>query len=278
MRQASGRKAERPHLPAIAVVGDLHTNSVYGLFPPSFTLDAGNVISANKYQAWLWDCWLDFSEYIKRYDVCHVIVNGDLPQGINFKDAQLMSVNEADQIKLAATVLDPLLYRAGLPKPKLFIARGTGFHDGRSGALAEVIAQKVGAIPDEGGCYSRWQIWLNWRGHLVHATHHIGVAPVYPYTPLARELTNWKIRSVSGGLLPDVDLRAHVHRCNAIQDNSGRWIATSPAWQLQTQYTHQKAPAMLPEIGGLIVWENDDGELYIKRKLYPLPAPTVQTV
>ena len=156
----------------------------------------------------------------------------------------------------------------------VYITRGSGFHDGKVGERAEQIAREIGAREVD-GARSSWEHWIEWREKPIYATHHTSTAAVYPLTPLQREMREARERAVGGWLLPDIDIRSHVHRCSAIQDNAGRWIVTAPAWQLATAFSHKVAPAKLPSIGGLVITLDEENQIQVKRKRYNLPLPTV---
>lgn len=266
----------KPKRHAIAVVGDLHANGTTGLMPPTFRTQAGNVIHANAQQKFLWRSWLDYCKWLDDWHIDAITINGDLPQGVNARDAEILSPNESDQINFVLQVLDPLIHVKNRKRTEnLYITRGTGFHSGKAGSREETIAQMVGAVRDANGAYSRYVNWIQWRGKLLHFTHHINSAAVYPLTPLQRAMREHGERAQMGMLMPDVDIRSHVHMCNAIQANDGRWAATAPAWQLQSEFAHKVAPASVPSIGGLLICQDElnENNLRVLKRLYSCPPP-----
>jgi hypothetical protein len=264
--------------PALVVVGDLHANSPVGLMPPTFTLDTGNVISANPAQRLLWSKWEYLWEYATtRFAVETVIVNGDIPNGINARDVETLTTNESDQIRFGVEVLGPV-QKVAEQGAEVWVVRGTGYHSGGAGSREESIAREIGACRYESGRYSNYERWLDWRGKLVHAMHHISSAQVYPYTPLARELMNYRIRAQGGDPMPDIAVRNHVHKCHVLQENDGRVIATAPAWQLSTEFIYKVAGPSKPHLGGLIFWLNEENEIQIKRVLFEPPRAPVHRV
>lgn len=269
-------KPKRHKRAAVAVVGDLHSNSTVGLMPPQFRTQAGNTIKANAQQKFLWRSWLDYCKWLDEWDIDAIIINGDLPQGCNSRDTQTLSMNESDQIEIVLQVLDPLIYSHNKKRTdQIYITRGTGFHSGKDGSREEIIAKEIGAVRDTNGAYSRYVNWLQWRGKLLHFTHHINHAAVYPLSPLQRAMREQRERAQMGMLMPDVDIRSHVHMCNAIQANDGRWAATAPAWQLQSEFAHKVAPASVPSIGGLLICQDElnENNLRVLKRLYSCPPP-----
>jgi hypothetical protein len=242
--------------------------------PPTFTTDAGNTITPNAAQVFLWACWLDFCRSLSAFELDAIIINGDVPNGVNFRDSQILSPNENDQRRFGIECLTPLIRNRTCP---IYMIRGTGFHAGGAGSREEMIADAIGAEPDETGHFSRWFLWYQWREKKVFATHHTPNARVYPHTPLWRQLNSSKIRAVDGWPLADVNVRSHVHMCNALEDNKGRWIATVPSWQMPTEFVWKVAPDESPAIGGLIFWQDEEGQINCKRKLYDLPLPHIET-
>jgi hypothetical protein len=266
-----------PKRAAIAVVGDLHSNSTAGLMPPTFKTNAGNVLTQNPQQEFLWNAYTDYCAWLNDWNIEGIVINGDIVQGINAKDAQLLSVDESDQHRFALECLKPLVFLPSGKKrtPYIYLTRGTGFHSGKNGSREEIIAAQIGAVRDENGAYSRYVNWIQWRGKLLHFTHHIHHASVYPLSPLQRAQKEARERAQLGYLMPDVDIRSHVHTCHAIQGADGRWTATAPAWQLPTEFSYKVVPASLPSIGGLLICQDElePQKLRVLRRLYSLPNP-----
>lgn len=278
MRDSANRKA-KPN--AVAVVGDLHAGSTVGLMPPSFRLDAGQTVTPSKQQKWLWTCWLEYCKWLNEFELDALVINGDLPNGINPRDAQNLSANESDQINFVLEVLDPLLYQHSKRRFRaVYVTRGTGFHAGGAGSREETIAREIGAVQDENGAHSRYVNRLDWRGQRLFFTHHINRSSVYPLTPLQRAQNEWRIRCQRrGSRMPDVDIRSHVHTSHWIQSADNKWTATAPAWQLMTDFSHKVAPAAEEDFvtgGFAICLENE--QVNLKRRLYPLPNPIALTI
>jgi hypothetical protein len=263
---------------AVAVVGDLHTGSTVGLISDYSTNEEGAPIGQSPFQKWLWACWLEYCDWLNNFEIDALIINGDLVQGVNGRDSQLATSNEAVMKQLCIDVLQPLVCVEGTQRTKnIYITRGTGFHSGGGGSREETIGEAIGAHRDSNKQYSRWANWLSWRGKVLHATHHISVAAVYPLTPLYRAQREMRERAQRGYPMPDVDVRSHVHTCHMYEATDNKWIVTAPAWQGMTEFSHKVAPASIPTIGGLVLClENERVE--IKRKLFPSSSPVLMEV
>ncbi len=259
---------------ALIVVSDLHVNSTVGLCPPDMELPDGGAYQPNKFQQWLWGNWLHFCKWTARFPNRAVLLNGDVVQGIHTRrDAQIITTSKTLMRRAAIQVVEPLLDGAG----EIFFNIGTEFHDDLGGDDIEEIAKNFDVKPDgETGRYARWVLWLSIQGKLIHATHHISVAGVYPTTPPARAWKLAKELHVDGGLpLPDVMIRSHVHRFGIYPDSNGRILYTTPAWQLKNAYIWKRNPLAIPSIGGMALWV-EDGEIKCLTQRYPVPfsSPT----
>ena len=269
-------KTSKPR--GVAVVGDLHAGSTVGLMPEGFTLDNGAPVGQSPEQKWLWACWLEWCKWLNDFELNALIINGDLVQGVNGRDAQLMTGNEADMKRLCVQALEPLLYnKRKLRAQNIFVTRGTGWHSGGAGSREETIAELIGAHKDTLGRYSRFVNWMEWNGKVIHATHHISVASVYPLTPLYRAQREMRERAQRGYPMPDVDIRSHVHTCHAYESTDNKWIVTAPAWQMPTEFAHKVAPASHPSIGGLVIWLNGN-RVEVSRKLFNLSKPSLMQI
>jgi hypothetical protein len=260
---------------AVAVVGDLHVGSTVGLMPPELRLDKGQKILPSPQQEWLWQCWIEYCKWLDSFEVDAIVLNGDLPNGINARDAENLSMNESDQINFVVAVLDPLLNPEGQRRAKsVYVTRGTGFHAGNASWREEQIAKQVDAVRDAYGASSRYVNDLTWREQRLFFTHHISFASVNKLMPLERTQREWRMRcQVRGTRMPDADIRGHVHTSYAIESNDHKWTATLPAWQLLTQHAHKVAPAGEGDFvtGGGVIWLDEKGKVRLERLLFPLP-------
>ena len=260
---------------AVAVVGDLHAGSTVGLMPPSFKTVSGQILVYSDEQKWLWERWLELCAWYGEYELDALILNGDLPNGINARDAENLGANESDQINLVVAALKPLLYVGHKRRVQnVYVTRGTGYHAGAASWREEQIAKWIGAVCDKNGAYSRYVNDLTWRGRRLVFTHHINTASVYPLTPLQRAQRDWRVRcQAKGTRMPDVDIRGHVHTSYAYESNDNKWIGTLPSWQLLTQHAHRVVPMAEQDLvtGGGLIWLDENGKVILERRLYRLP-------
>lgn len=266
-------KKNQASLPLI-VVSDLHVNSTMGIWPEEFEGEDGNLFRQNKFQRTLWRWWGEFIEWADtqtggKFDL---VFNGDLVQGVHStKDISVIVSNHKDMRRAAAQVMEPLARKAR----KLYIVRGTEWHDGKGGEDIETIAEDLEAERDVvTGQYSRWILWKRMGSKLGHFTHHISVSSDYPLTAMRKEIDRAKREHVDHGQpMPDFQVRSHRHQCDVALDGDYSLFVT-PAWQLGTSFVVKRNPLSLGDIGGLLLYE-EDNEVRWKFKKFVLPHPVV---
>lgn len=264
----------------IVVVSDLHVGAESALLPPGFKTGSNEVV-LNKRQRYLHACWLDFIVQVGQRcgkQKPHLVINGDLVQGAHpDKDGQLSLSTDVDQGLAVKQVLAPLLKIVN--REAVFVIKGTEFHDAAGGKFAEDVAESIGArIDPDTGRRSRWGLWLEHEGKLGFYTHHASTAKGNPGTPMQRELQlALENKHKHGWPVPDYQVRSHVHKHRVVGDyDDERHIITTPAWQLHTAYGYKKDPLWLPDIGGLLLWVEDDNVRW-KAIRYPFPKPRIET-
>lgn len=253
----------------IVVVSDLHVNSTVGLWPPEFVRDGGAEVPQSRFQRWLWACWLDFCKKMRRIGPHIVVFNGDPIQGCrSSRDVQLMLANETDMLKAAKEVCTPLAESA----QAAYFVRGTEWHDGVGGKDAEALASMVkGVTKDRDAQYSRWTLRMELDSKLFAFAHHTSVARVNRSQPAARTFREAKERLADKKTpVPDVIVRSHVHHWGFYPDDCGRLFITTPGWQLPNAFTHKIAPEDLPDIGGVVLWVEND-TVRFEKYLYQIP-------
>jgi hypothetical protein len=204
-----------------------------------------------------------------------LFLNGDVVQGINRKDGQLVSTNPADQEQIALVALRPLADKVS----HMDLTYGTEWHEGPANhvlyqvylALSREFPGKVSA-PDYG-------LWRSWEGKLVHISHHraFSRSPVATATPLATTLARMLAEAPKrGGAAPDIVIRAHGHTSMVLQCGMGLAVCTA-GWQLHTAHGIQLWPEWAPEIGGMIL-TMEEGEVLCHERVYRLGRPEVLPV
>jgi hypothetical protein len=248
------------------VVSDTHCASTLGLCSPNgHKLDDGGMYKPSRLQKKVWGIWEEFwGDWVPKvtkgepYDL---IINGDAIDGDHHNTTTIISRNLHDQYRAAKDCLEPQVARCLGSGGRYYHVRGTEAHVGQSAQEEERLAEALGAVPDEEGNYSRWELWKRIGGALTHFTHHIGTtgSQAYESTALMREMVEAFVESGRwGDTPPQVVVRSHRHRCMSITipTKEGYGIVTvSPGWQLKTPYTFKIAGARVgqPQFGGLLI-------------------------
>lgn len=272
----------------LLVVSDFHAGSIYGLWPPSVQVQAGQTshsITYTKGQEALWQAWLGFLQDVREARPDAVVVNGDLIDGR--QKAQLgteaLTVSMSDQREGAIAILQTLREAIGPDVPMYFV-QGTEYHDEKAGDEAEKVAESLfGTLAPEGvgvGKHSKEGLNLEFTsGVVVNIQHGISVAGgLYRATPLDREGV-WSALAGKEGKFPKADavIRSHAHYFCHVEHQS-KHIVITPCWQLQTRYMRRNsAYRMLPDIGGLFIYidpaakATHDDPIRIRKILFDMP-------
>ncbi len=261
------------HTPHILVIADLHVGSTVGLWPQRHPVEGGGVYEVSKYQAWLLKCWKDLLAYVGGLAEKPVLVIcGDVIQGVSPKDGQLVSNKPDVQADAAEKLLRPLVNNCS----RLYCIRGTEFHEGKSSENVEGLAKALGAIPHHTtGQYTRWELYLDVGGSVIHFAHSIGTTsvPHYESTIPTRDalMLLAELQRFFGNRAPNVEMvvRAHRHRYVQIQLPPKLTALVCPAFQLRTAFSYKKSNTMLPEIGYVDIQKLGD-RLVAVPKIYPL--------
>ncbi len=251
----------------IVVVSDLHCGCQLGLCPPGGArLDEGGQYQPNKLQRKLWTIWHKFwREFVPaatKGEPYAVVVNGDSIDGSHHNSTHQITHNLEDQSQIAYEVLRPI---ADLCNGRFFMVRGTEAHVGKSGLEEERLAKRLGAVRNEGGQHSRYDLWMRCGDGLVHLLHHIGTtsSSAHESSALNAELIAEFVEAARWNDRPaDVTVRSHRHRYIDVRFMTARGIATSvctPGWQGKTPFAWKIAGARLapPQWGGIVIRHGD---------------------
>ena len=245
--------------PSLANVSDLHGGSSIALFPPGFVNEDENAIGQNREQKWIWDCWLDFCSKIPKKS--WGVVNGEVIQGTNTKDARLISYKEADQIAIGVQILAPFIERCS----EVWMTFGTEWHEFSGGKLASAVWQAVNSEFPNRTHKPEYELWMPWNGKKIHYTHHRtgSSAPSSKSTPLNRSLIDMLVEApVRDGVYPDIVVRSHTHDPGVLHTQWG-WSIGLASWQLKGAFAWKKVPSVTPVIGGCIL------ELDQRKEVHP---------
>lgn len=275
------RIRKRGTINSLVCISDTHGGCKFGLCPPRVRLDGGTYHVASDLQLKVWDKWLHFwNKWVP--SVCHgepfaVLLNGDTIDGRHHKSTSQVSQNLADQCRIAKMFLDPVMKMCN---GQLYMVRGTEAHVGQSGEDEERLAESLGAIPDDNGFHSRFELWVRVGRGLVHAMHHIGTtgSSHYESTAVTKELTeSYTEAGRWGNEPPDVVVRSHRHRNLEVRipTDLGYGISFCTAgWQLKTPFTYKIPGGRVtqPQIGGSIIRQGDE-DLYTRHKVWGVSRP-----
>jgi len=272
----------------LIVVSDLHAGCRYGLCTKEpVLLDGGAYYQPTKYQMMLFDCWQFFWDkwvpVVCRGEPYVIAVNGDALDGLHHDVNTLISSNIADQLNLTESLLKPYIARS----KGLYYLRGTEAHGGKAGEYEELLAKRSGAIPNEAGQYSRWELWIRIGIGLVHLTHHISISGslAYETSAIQKELEQMYTEAARWGTEPpDCIVRSHRHRsCETrVRVKKGErygfaTACTTAGWQLRTPLTYRVAGARrtLPQIGGSLIRCGDE-DVYSRHCIWSVQESEVE--
>lgn len=206
--------------------------------------------------------WGQFVPEAPRGEPYIVVHNGDAVEGVPHKSVTQISPNPMDQEAFALKILKPIVE---LCEGRYYQIRGTEAHVAKSGSDEERLASKLGAVPNEEGQASRWDLWKSIgegsADFVVNFLHHVGTtsSQAYESTAVHKELTEsyleagrWHRRP------PDAIVRSHRHRHieTAITTANGKAFAVvTPGWQGKTPFAYKIAGARIstPQFGGVVL-------------------------
>jgi hypothetical protein len=192
----------------------------------------------------------------------------------------LISGNIQDQVNLAYKALKPVVNKA----QNYFHIRGTEAHVGIQAVNEEILAEKLGAVKDEEGQFSRYKLRL-WIGDsLADLQHHIGhtSSTAHESSALNAEISSAINNSARWGQrIPDFVVRGHRHRCICVDfDGINGYIvgAVCPCWQGYTPFLFKTGMRnMEPQFGGLLL-RRGDMEHFLLRKVWSIDPPKEERI
>uniref|UniRef100_A0A6M3J1H3 Calcineurin-like phosphoesterase n=1 Tax=viral metagenome TaxID=1070528 RepID=A0A6M3J1H3_9ZZZZ len=282
-------KSKKQSINNLVVVSDLHCGCRLALCPPhKIKLDEGGYYTPSKLQKKVYKCWEYFwNEWVPfetKGEPFAVVINGDSLDGVHHKSVTQVSNNLSDQANIAEELLKPVV---DLCKGRFYFIRGTEAHVGPSGQEEERLAKVLGAIPDEEGRFSRWEMKIRIGWGLVHLTHHIGTSSsmAYETSAIQRALQNMYVEAARWeNEPPDCLVRSHRHRnCETrvrIKKNGRVGFAssfTTAGWQLKTPFVYRTAGSdTKPQIGGSMV-RCGDSDIFAKHCIWDIEETKIET-
>lgn len=263
----------------IAVISDTHFGCQLALCKKIRLDHAGHYIPSRIQKVlgvWWEKYWNEWIPEATRGEDFILVHNGDIIDGIHHKSTTQISHNINDQKNLALEMLEPII---ALPHCKgYYQIRGTEAHAGQAQEYEEDIAQQLGAIPNEDGQYSRYDLWLKFGEHklLAHFSHHIGVtnSASYESTAVHKEYIEACVEAGKWGLEPpDCVVRSHRHRFYKVElpsKNDNAISVVTPSWQLKTPFVWKlgMGRSSTPQIGGIVIREGNEVNIYCRHKVW----------
>jgi hypothetical protein len=256
----------------LIVISDSHCGDQLGLCPPSVTLSHGGAYHASAFQRAVWEHWQHFWDKwvpnVTRHEPFAVLFNGDMVEGRHHGATHQISSNLADQANIAYEVLAPIVEKCD---GRFYYVSGTPVHAGEAGEDEERLALRLGAIANEYGKATRYELYIKVGDCLAHASHHIGVtgSMAYETTALTKEFNEFCAESARWGRpIPDVIVRSHRHRHSEVRVPTARGygiIFVTSAWQLKTPFLFRIPGGRVstPNVGGSLVRHGDE-EFYTR--------------
>jgi len=261
----------------LVIVSDTHCGCRLGLCPPGMIrLDDGGEYRQSDFQAKTWALWREFFDVwvpeVTRGEPYDLLHNGDAIDGVHHGSTTQISHNMKDQLDIAYAVMAPEVEKCQASGGTYYHVRGTQAHVGQSGVYEEMLAEKLGAKPNQHGQHARWDLWKRVGEALVHAMHHIGTtsSAAHEASAVNAELTAEYVEAARWNREPpDFVVRSHRHRSIAVDLNSAKGYAAAlvtPAWQGKTPYVWKIPGARIsePQLGGVLIRQGDE-EFYYRR-------------
>jgi hypothetical protein len=226
--------------------------------------------------------WGEWVPQVTRGEPFAVLFNGDMVEGVHHRSTHQISHNKADQANIAWEMLAPVVDAC---EGRFYYVSGTSAHAGEAGEDEERLAERLGAIPDEIGCRSRYELYLEVGNCLVHASHHIGISGsmAYETTALTKEYNEFCAESARWGRpIPDVVVRSHRHRHSEVKVPTDRGygiIFVSSAWQLKTPFLFRTPGGRVstPTVGGSLVRQGNE-EFFTRHYTKKTARSTTETI
>lgn len=279
VRITSKRKGVEREIRNVVVISDTHVGCKLGLcHPDGAKLDDGGVYLPSRLQMKIWDCWEEFwGEWVPRStrrEPFAVVHNGDCIEGSHHQATTPWSNNLSDQTNHAYKVLKPVV---DLCEGRYFHIRGTEAHVGKSAREAEDLAKRLGAVPNEEGQYSRWDLWLRVLGKLCNFMHHVGTTSSAQHEASAvnAELAAIYMEAGRWGEEPPlIVVRSHRHSAIEVRlpcDDGYATVFVTPAWQLKTPHAWRIAGARnkTPQLGGSLIRHGDE-EIHTRHRVWKM--------
>lgn len=234
----------QPKTAIVVAVSDTHCNSTVGLLPPTVQFDDGSERTSGPEQRWLWDRWLELIAHIQELKRRHrgrvvVVFNGDGPDRNAYSGGyDLLTLSRSEIVRFTVEALMPMREIADV----WISNRGTPAHEGGSGELCELVAERLNATKHERGSWSWWNTRLEVEGVDFFFGHR-------PISSSYREHTRndgarrtahdlWDAYHRMDDKCPDICVFSHVHHWEEASHNHELSVVYTPPWKLCDGWGH----------------------------------------
>lgn len=264
----------------LGLLSDLHCMSRYGLVPPKFWPQGGAAAQpAQQFYAYMWSCWLDFVERCPSLDAC--IINGDVLEGetpTSRSSMDALTDNFVTQGDAAEEVIGLLRPKIG----KLWVLRGTRFHEGKHVETLESVARNVQAEQWSDHRYTGEVLDGEFHGLQLNATHHMTTGWIYPAGGADRTALFAAACEAEAKAVPaDVIVRSHLHMRRIVQAH-GKWVVLTPAWKLINPHAikvmEYYRAQVSSDLGAIILETDGQGSIAWRKFEYAPYKPEVKTL
>ena len=272
-------------VPNVIIISDIHGGCQFGLCPPKVTLDSGGTYSQSPIQTQIWEWWNVFWNRwvpkVTRGEPYSVVNNGDALDGVHHNSNHQITHNLADQENIAYECLAPIVNKC----EKYYHLRGTSAHSGESGQYEEQLAKRLGAVQNEVGNYTSFELWLSILDRcLCHTTHHIGTTGTTSYqtTGPMKELTELFLSSsLWGDTPPDIVVRSHRHIPIEVRLHTHKsygYCFVTPGWQAKTPFVYKLPGGRYapPMFGGSLIRVGDE-DFFTRHFVKSLPRSRTES-
>jgi len=255
----------------ILVISDTHIGSRYALVPPAFR--ANEVGPAGVFMDYIWSCWQDMLKKLPPLDC--VIINGDSMEGEHptLRSApDAIEVSPIRQVDMALHTLAPLRAKT----KKLWLIRGTGFHEGKWNEALESLGRELQAEKWSDRRYSGEVLDGEFYGLTINAAHAMSFGAIYHGTLADRTARFMLLAQALGKTLPaDLIIRSHVHS-TGLGKFMGKWVLITRCWKLINPHAvnkleYSRAASGL-DLGGHLITMSDDGIAFKDYSYEPFKA------
>jgi hypothetical protein len=272
------KSRKKTRISRTVVVGDFHAGSTVAPWAPSTILQDGGRYTPNLFQEYLNGCWAVAESEICDLEPDVLVFNGDIIQGGNIRDSQLVTPHTWVQCESAIEQLGEICRVA----KKIYFVKGTPWHEGGLSFDVENAAAALGGqINPASGQYTWPELFLDLgKEYVAHFAHSIGISSTpqgeatIPYRDLLnlqQEMQRFYDSS------PDVRciVRSHRHRCIMIQAPPNLAAVVAPGWQLKGEFVYKKQPGSVAQIG--YAWLDFDGKRAVPNyRVFDPPALIVE--